>query len=356
MSQLLFAETFEIGFSSFTTAAIQASNGDYILAGRMVNQDDSSEAVAIRVRPDGVPVWERIYSADYSAFFQSITQIASGDFIATGTYFCSEAAGNEHIWVARLDVMGEKIWEGTFGNENEQNGGYTVTATSDGGFIVTGLAWKKEFNNPSTWVLKFDKNNQLQWNKKFDGGLAYTIIQTRDGGYALSGARRLADGENSIIYLLRLDADGNKLWERADPDYEIYLLLESGIIESDNGDLLVVAKSVLMRLDSSGNPIWARQAGNLVLNSVVQMPDGTYAIGGSLDINCIAHAYAAVIDQQGENILWDNTDTYKDSGIAQLLINQDGYLAGGGFGPSNDDASLMFLTIFYPARTVVSLK
>ncbi len=33
------------------------------------------------------------------------------------------------------------------------------------------------------------------------------------------------------------------------------------------------------------------------LNSAVQMPDGTYAIGGSLNVNYYGHAYVAVIDQ-----------------------------------------------------------
>lgn len=353
MSQLLLAEILDIGSSVITTATIQASNGDYILTGRVFGEND--KAVAIRVNPSGMVVWENTYSADYSVFFKSITQLTDGTFVATGSYFYSNIAGDEYIWVVRLNAMGKKIWEETFGSEEEQNDGYAVTATSDGGFIVTGLVLDKETGRPRTWVIKFDKSGNQQWDKLFDNGIAFAVTQTRDGGYALSGAHNLTGSLNSNVYVLRLDASGNTLWEKIYQDYEIYVLLESGITEDNNGNLMVMAKSVLMQIDASGNVIWSRQNGNFGLNSVAQMPDGTYAIGGSLNVNYYDHAYVAVIDQQGENIIWDNTEILYNSGMAQLLVNSDGFLAGGGYGPVNVDESTMFLAVFYPTKTV-SLK
>lgn len=352
MSQLLFAETFDTGASVMTTSTIQASNGDYILAGRLFNDDDSSAAVAIRINPEGVVVWERIYSADYTVFFKSITQLADGTFIATGSYFYSNISGDEYIWVVKLDAMGKKIWEETFGGEEEQNDGYAVTATSDGGYVVTGLVLDKETGQPSTWVLKFDKSGNQQWDKVFNSGIAFAVTQTKDGGYALSGAHNVAGSLNSNVYVVRLDEKGNTLWEKIYQDYEVYVLLESGITETGEGDLVVVAKSVLMRLDAQGNVIWTRQNGNLGLNSVVQMPDGTYGIGGSLNVNYFDHAYVAVIDSQGEKIIWDNTEILYNSGMAQVLVNCNGFLTGGGFGPVDINNSLMFLAIFDPATTI----
>jgi hypothetical protein len=353
MSQLLLAGTFEIGYSALTTATIQASNGDYILAGRLFYEDNSSAAIAIRVRPDGMVVWENTYSADYSVFFQSITQLADGTVVATGSHFYSGVAGDEYIWAVRLDAMGKKIWEGTFGSKEEQNDGYAVTATADGGFIITGFVLDKATGQPGTWVLKFDQNCKLQWDKKFDGGIAFDVTEVRDGGYALSGAHNVVGSLNSNVYVLRLDGNGHKIWEKIYPDYEVYVLLESGISETDNGHFLVAAKSVLMEIDENSNIIWARQADNLSLNSIVQMPDGAYAVGGSLIVDDFDHAYVAVIDRMGEEILWDNTETLYPSGIAQILVNRDGYLTGGGYGPLNINQSLMFLAVFDPVKTVV---
>lgn len=350
MSQLLFAETFGLDESVMTTATIQAANGDYILSGRVYGEVD--KAIAIRIDPSGNLVWENVYSSDYSVFFTSITQLVDGTFIAIGSYFYSNMSGDEFIWVVRLDAMGRKIWEKTLGNKEEQNDGYDVVATSDGGFVVTGLVLDKKTYQPQTWVIKFDKNCNQQWDKLFESGIAFAVIQTQDGGYALSGAHNLTGSLNSNVYVLRLDSQGNMLWEKILPDYQVYVLLESGITEDGNGNLIVAAKTVLMQLDASGNVIWARQNGNFGLNSVIQMPDGTYAIGGSLNVNYYDHAYVAVIDKQGEKIIWDNTEILYPSGISGILVNFDGLLTGGGYGPVNLNDSLMFLAVFNPAGTV----
>lgn len=353
MSQLLFAQTYQLGNSPLATGVIQATNGDYVLAGRLFAEKSDSSAFALQVHPDGSVEWEKTYSSAFPVFFRKITQIADGSFVATGTFFYSNTAGDEYLWVVKLDASGNKIWEGAFGTEDQQNDGYDIAATSDGGFIVTGLILEKGNDKAFTWVIKFDASGNLQWDQKFDGGVAYSIIQTQDGGYALSGAHNLPGSLNSNVYILRLDPNGAKVWERTYPDLEIYVLLDSGITETKNGHFAVAAKSVLMEVDSCGNIFWARQNGNFNLNSIVQTPDGHYAIGGSLIVNFFDHAYAAVIDQAGDKILWDNTEILYNSGIGQILVNQDGYVTGGGYAPLETNRNLIFLAVFDPAMTVV---
>jgi hypothetical protein len=352
MAQLIFTETLQPGYSSITTATIQASNGDYVQAGRSYDEAIQSSGVAIRVQPNGSVVWERLYSAEYSAFFKSITQIADGSFIATGTYCHSYFRGDQYIWVVKLDAMGNKIWEGTFGRENQQNDGFAVAATLDGGFIVTGRIVDRMCIKPTTWVLKFDKNSNLQWENQYELGIAYAVTQTKDGGYVLSGAHNSNCSIFSSVYILRLNANGHIMWEKIYHEYEIHVLLESGIIETSDGNYALVAKSVIMKVDPSGNVIWTHQANNLDLSSIAQMPDGTYAIGGALMVDDCDHAYAAVLDQKGEEILWDNAEMEYPGGVAQILVTNDGIITGGGSGPVDTDESLMFLASFYPDKKI----
>ncbi len=354
MSQLLLAQTYQIGNSSMTNGVIQAANGDYVLAGRLFDQNSNSSAFALRVHPNGVPVWENTYSSAFSVFFQAITQIADCSFVATGSFFYSDLSGDEYLWVVKLDASGNKIWEKAFGSKLAQNDGYDIAATADGGFIVTGLSLEKGTDHTLTWVLKFDADGILQWERKYDGGIAYAVTQTEDGGYALSGAHQLPNSFNSNVYILRLDPNGDKVWDRVYTDFEIYVLLDSDITETKNGHFAVVAKSVLMEIDSSGNIIWARQNGDFNLNSVVQTPDGAYAVGGSLIVNFFDHAYVAVINQAGEKILWDNTEILYNSGIAQILVNQGGDVTGGGYAPLNNNQNQIFLAVYNPVENVVS--
>lgn len=353
MSQLGLAGTFQPGYSAMTTGTIQTAEGDYLLAGRLYDENDQSSGVAIRVNPGGELEWQMTYSSVFSEFFEAVTQIADGNFVATGSFFYSEYSGDEYIWIVKFDSEGNKIWEGAFGGKNQQNDGLAITATSDGGFAVAGLILDLDTDHPSTWVLKFDRDCNLQWDKTYDGGVAFAITQTRNGGYVLSGAHNLTGSLNSNVYVLRLDQNGNKVWERNYPEMEVYVLLESGIIETADGNFVLVAKSVFMKLDPCGNIIWAYQNGDLSLKSIVQMPEGTYAIGGSIIINYFDHAYVAVLGPDGAAVRWDNTEILYNSGVAQVFVNQDGYLTGGGYAPVNENQSLMFLAVYNDVRTIV---
>jgi hypothetical protein len=90
------------------------------------------------------------------------------------------------------------------------------------------------------------------------------------------------------------------------------------------------------------------------LNSVVQTRDGSYAIGGTLIVGDFDHAYVAVLDQTGENILWDNTVILYPSGMAQILVNHAGNMTGGGNGPLYDNQGLIRLAIFNPVESLTA--
>lgn len=352
MSQLVLARSYELGYSSITNGTIQSTNGNYILAGRLFDENSKSSAFALRAAGDGNLIWSREYTSQYSDFFQAITQIADGNFIATGSYFYSEFAGDEYLWIVKLNEAGEKIWEKQLGNVNEQTDGYDVTSTADGGFAVTGLIREKDTSNLFTWVLKFDSDGNLQWEKKYSSGVAYSISQTKDLGYILSGYHLLPGGLNSNLYVVRLDPAGNIIWSKIYDEYEIYVLLDSDIKETENGHFIVAAKSVVMEIGACGNIIWSFQNGAFNMSSVLQTPEGNYGLGGSLIVNNVDHAYIAVIDRCGKQILWDNTEILYPSGLTQIFVNQAGYATGGGYVPLNSNQYQSILAIFNPTESV----
>lgn len=353
MSQLLLAKSYALDFSSQTNGTIQSTNGDYVLAGRLFDENSKSAAFALRVLGDGNVVWYMTYPSMYTNFFKAITQISDGNFIATGSYFYSEFSGDEYLWIVKINEAGEKVWEKQLGNVNEQTDGYDVTATADGGFAVTGFILEKETSKVFTWVLKFDADGNLQWDKKFSGSVAYSISQTKDFGYILSGSHLLPDGLNSNVYVLRLDHNGNIIWSKIYEEFQIYVLLDSDIKETANGHFILAAKSVVMELGACGNIIWSFQNGSFNLASVVQTPEGDYGLGGSFIANDVEHAYVAVIDRCGREILWDNTELLYNSTFTQILVNQAGYVTGGGYAPLNINQFQSILAIFNPVKSVV---
>ena len=114
------------------------------------------------------------------------------------------------------------------GTKNES--GRSVIETSDGGYIVLGFTQSIDGDIITTkttiqydyWLLKFNENDELQWQKTYGGSndeKAYEIIQTNDNGFAVIGYSKSDDGDlNSNqgfedIWILKLDTTGNILWK-----------------------------------------------------------------------------------------------------------------------------------------------
>ena len=112
----------------------------------------------------------------------------------------------------------------TYGG-SKNDSAQSVTATTDGGYIILGYTQSndnditdKQDESFDYWVLKFDATDQLQWQKTYGGSLddrGSDIIQTSDGGYAILGYSFSNDGDATDnaglqdYWLVKLDANGN---------------------------------------------------------------------------------------------------------------------------------------------------
>ncbi|HEV2955745.1 MAG TPA: hypothetical protein VGX95_06480 [Xanthobacteraceae bacterium] len=352
MSQLASFFIFRPGYSQVATTALQAANGDYLLAGRLSPQSGPAMGTALRLRGGNV-VWEKNYPGQFSTSFSSMAALPNGTFILTGIYFTSNLAGDEKTWLVNLDGEGNVLWEGQYGRPGYQDDGYAVVATSDGGFVVAGLNREHGVDKlATTLVRKFDAQRRLQWSHEFFDGVCFAIAQTSDGGYILSGAHRIAGSLNSNPYVLRLDTNGNKVWSRAFTGTEIYVLPHSSVTQTRDGNFLVVAKQALIKVDGAGNILWERRNDIFDLHSVLELPDQSIAVGGVFALDNNDHAYVAVLNATGETIQWDNTALQLPSAFTQLFVDRRYRLvAASGFGPLDGDRSQMLLAVFYPATT-----
>lgn len=214
------------------------------------------------------------------------------------------------------------IFAKTFGGTNNDSA-QSVTATSDGGYAILGYTQSndnditdKQDESFDFWVLKFDANDQLQWQKTYGGTLddrGNDIIQTSDGGYAILGYSFSTDGDASQnaglqdYWLIKLDANGNISWEKSFG----YQGADSGIsmIETnDQGFLITGILDVtasggegnssrtanrhaggdywILKLNNSGSLEWSRYFGGNFTDTpygVIQTDDSGYMVVGSSD-------------------------------------------------------------------------
>ncbi|MEX0273487.1 MAG: hypothetical protein AB3N16_03825 [Flavobacteriaceae bacterium] len=278
---------------------------------------------------------------------------------------------------------GELQWVKVMGGSGDETG-TAVIGTSDGGFAVLGSTNSQDgdvtdatYEVSDYWLLKFDTDGVLQWNRTYGGSgedLGQSLVQTQDGGYILTGYAQSADGDGSNnegfhdTWIIKVDATGTIEWERSfgfsghDHSYDI--------LELDDGYLFVgflditaaradgydekgassrhgVGEFWAIKVDFNGGILWRKYFGgtnNDRAHAVVEAPDGGFVLAGfsesdDFDITNPKGSYdfwVLKINETGE-LVWRNN--YGGSGIeiAQDIITTDdgGYIVAG-YANSND--------------------
>ncbi|WP_339664938.1 hypothetical protein [Maribacter arcticus] len=241
---------------------------------------------------------------------------------------------------------------GGSGNESAQ----AIIKTTDGGFAILGYTGStngdistkaKEEND--YWLLKFDENSNLQWNKTYGGSkddIGQSLAQTSDGGFILTGYSMSSDGDASNNegfhdnWILKLDAQGNLEWETSygfsghDHSYDILEASQGGYFftgflditsaradgNTEKGNSLTshgVGEFWGTKIDEEGTVQWRGYFGgtnNDRAHGVVQTKDGGFVMAGftesdDFDISNTNGSYdfwVVKVDSFG-NLIWEKS-------------------------------------------------
>lgn len=247
-------------------------------------------------------------------YARSIQQTADKGYIIGGQALILRKgfsfSDDDDYWVVKLDSLGNKQWEHTYGDSAYDDVTQSIIQTKDEGYILTGSTYN--FSSPpgmDVTVVKLDSDGNLQWRKKYGGSAseeANSIIQTTDGGYILAGYTESNDGDvsgnHSVFtedyWIVKLDDTGNIQWQKcfggtnndmaksivqtAAGDYVI-----AGTSWSNDGDVTgsngAPGDYWIIKISGTGNLIWQKAYGGSkgdVANSLQQTADGGYVVAG----------------------------------------------------------------------------
>ncbi|MDD7884631.1 hypothetical protein [Flavivirga sp. 57AJ16] len=245
-------------------------------------------------------------------------------FLAFGiAFFCSCSNNDDSPYETPNDIKKEIDFVKTIGGTKNESA-QSVVKTSDGGYVILGHVQSidgdvenKQNESFDYWLIKYDQNNTLQWQKTYGGSdddRGSDIIHTSDGGLAILGYSKSNDGdvtENNgfnDFWVSKLDASGTISWEKSfgfsGADHGI-----SMIQTIDNGYLLTGVLDVsasngegnsksfaskrhaggdywAIKLNASGEKQWSRFFGGTFTDTpydVIQTEDHGYIIVGSSD-------------------------------------------------------------------------
>jgi len=273
----------------------QTTDGGFIITGATYSpQTQTGDVYLIKTDENGDSLWTRTYGGVYVEVGNSVQQTTDEGYIITG-YTRSTGTGSSEVYLIKTNNVGDTLWTKTFGGE-ENDVGYSVQQTTDGGYIITGYTLSFGVSNfYDIYLIKTDSNGDSLWTKVFNGGssdIGYSVEQTTDGGYIISGVTWSFGYGNDDVYLIKTDCNGDTLWTKTfgGTAYESGL---TSVQQTIDGGYIVTGSTnsfgngvddvFLIKTDSDGNTLWTRTfggTGNDCGRSVHQTIDGGYIITG----------------------------------------------------------------------------
>jgi hypothetical protein len=319
---------------------IQTSDGGYVITGGTESFGAGGEDVyVVKLDANGNLQWTKTIGGPESEEGVSLIQTSDGGYAIAGLTQ-SFGAGEDDVYVVKLDANGNLQWTTTIGGKRE-DGGFSLIQTSDGGYAIAGYTFSFGAGEADVYVVKLNANGKLQWTKTIGGpeiDWGYSLIQTSDSGYAIAGETESFGAGKIDVYVVKLDAKGNLQWTKTigGPSVES----GSSLIQTSDGGYAITGvtfsfsaesgKVYLVKLDAKGNLQWTKTISVKDLDlgySLIQTSDGGYAIAGitySLSIRGY-DVYVVKLDAHG-NLQWTRTIGTKNEklNLPSLIQTSDG--------------------------------
>ena len=240
--------------------------------------------------PPASGTWAKTYGSENADSIDGIQPLADGGYV--GVTSLSTATTGVDMAILKIDSLGNPIKQITL-NGPDLDRGFSIKKTWDGGYVVTGVTGS--FGGTRLWVLKFNQDDLISWQKTYgDAAQGYSIQETSDGGFILTGKSSVTGA-----WVLKLDSNGNTVWHKAfnslaDFGYSIdggYLIQQTG----DGGYILTgethwpgpgFTSVWVAKLNEDGTVAWQKAYGTALLQeygySIQQTFDGGYILTGSI--------------------------------------------------------------------------
>ncbi len=202
------------------------SEGNIILIGAVAhyggmvecNTDDYyGDVWLVELDIQGNIVWQHCYGGSHYDLGYSVAEVAGGYIFAASSNSNDGDVSGHHgpagnapngwadIWVVKIDLQGEIIWQKSIGGYDSELPKY-ISQTEDGGIIVIGVTFSNDgdvsgnhsnpdlMNDSDIWAVKLSPGGEIEWQQCYGGlGTEYlespqTILKKSDYNYVIASS------------------------------------------------------------------------------------------------------------------------------------------------------------------------
>jgi len=344
---ITFARTYGGFASDGGHALLETSDGGFLITGYTYSAGTGdADVLVIKTDQNGETEWVQTYGSTGTEYGYGCSE--TGDsYLITG-YTTSHDSRSKDIYLLNIDKQGGLVWENQFGGTS-WDVGTSVCVTPDNNYLVCGFTHSYGAGEEDIYLLKIDSEGNEIWSQTYGGKRAEmgnTILPASDGGYVIGASTGTYGGINSDMYIIKIDADGTQIWDQSidggkqtgygfDWCRSLSLTSSGGYILTGYSDCNWLMDTFIQTLDSLGQEVQRTIVGPGFYhfgNAAVETNDGRIAvcgstrhISGNADITLIRIGADGAL-QGNENLIGAGNEYASD-----ICLTRDGQLAVLGF-------------------------
>lgn len=318
---------------------IPGVDGGYVLVGRSKSSDGNvsgnqglEDIWIVKIDESGTILWEKSYGGSLTDYPSKIIKTQDQGYLVIGTTNSNDgdvtnSNGGYDVWVLKLDVNGNLVWQKNYGGSSAESG-VSVVQLPDNSYTIGSNSYSADgdvgdnYGSTDYWVFRIDSFGNLIWSQNYGGTDSDEIYEMSlvSGGLLILGRTQSNDGDVTAnngdfdAWIVKMDFDGNILWEKSIGgnnydavvncyyDGEIYLI---GITDSNNGDFnqnYGSADGWLAKMDDLGNIEWIKNYGGSgydLFSGITKTTENNLVLFGDTDSNDVD-----IPNNQGKADFW----------------------------------------------------